>query len=884
VPAGVNQVSVSTNVVNAAEPATPGQFTLTRLGDTTSALTVSYTLGGAASNGVDYALLPGTATIPAGQSSVAVTVTPIDDEIPEPAETVTLTLATATAYGILAPSAATLTIADNGDLGVGAIAAYFFNENNNGAASLSAVAAASIQRTNELAALNAAAGPGLGTFTQFSTGSQHGYATSVYRSAPSTLYVGNGGLGTTATNAIAGGDYVSFVLAPKPGFALTLTNWIAWLMLRPDGGQTNWVFLRSSLDNFATDLSTFTLAGTTNGSAVPFLPWSAPLSIADYPGAIEFRAYIYSSRSGTGDVFRMDDVTFQGSVSAAPAGSQVVTLMASDANAAEPGTDTGAFTLTRSGDPANPLTVTYSISGTASNGVDYAFLSGTTNFAAGQSTVVIPVIPIDDIRPESTETVTLSLLSSANYYLGLTNTATVNIADDADTTPLFTFATADTNAYERVSTLMGAFTLNRVLGDMTTPITINFTLGGTAVLGVDYIASATNSVTFGPGVTTQTIAIVPIDNALVDGDRTVTLTVQTASGIILDPPTSGTVTIVDDESPAGTILWSDNFDAGTSAANYTVKAGSDLGIDDYVADFAFDYSAIGLPPAPGSATTTGLMLNANAFSYPAGVNFYPTGQTFSNDFALRFNLYVSMDPAAGADNEAAYFGINQSGLATNWLGASGSVYTNYGEGIWATVATRDGTPGIATLRAATNFGVAPVLVGSTGNFPDLFNSPPYGQAGRPNNAYTSTNKTWVDCELSQLGGIIRLKLNNSVVLQYTNATPFTSGNVFIGYGDPFATLGSANCYAIFDNVRVVELVAAPTKPVITRITVSGGAVDITFTASAGDSASAFTLQSSAAAGSGYADAGAATITALGPGQFKASISTSGAAQFYRIRR
>src|SRR5262249_1036995 len=46
----------------------PGVFTVSRSGDTSAALTVSYTLGGAATNGVDYTTLSGTVTIPAGQA------------------------------------------------------------------------------------------------------------------------------------------------------------------------------------------------------------------------------------------------------------------------------------------------------------------------------------------------------------------------------------------------------------------------------------------------------------------------------------------------------------------------------------------------------------------------------------------------------------------------------------------------------------------------------------------------------------------------------------------------------------------------------------------------------------------------------------------------
>jgi hypothetical protein len=881
-PAGVNQISVSTNLLHAAEPASAGQFTLTRVGDLAGSLTVNYTMSGTAANGVDYLQLPGSATFAAGVGEVVVTVTPLDDDFPEPVETVILSLTTGTGYGILAPSSATMNLADDAD--IGGLVAYFFNENNNSAPSLAAGAVAGVKLTNLVVALNASAGPGLGAFGQNGgAGVGHGYANSVWYSAPSTFYYRGEYWGTDAEQALAGGDYLSLTIGAMPGNALHLTNLSARVKMSPTGGQSATVFVRSSLDNFATDLATTVVVGD-DVAANPFLLWNAPLALSDIVGAVEFRLYAYGTRISGNDILRLDDITFSGTVGNLPAGTQVVAVAASDASAGEPGSDTGSFTITRFGNIAGPLTLTYALSGTASNGVDYSTLGTSANFAAGQASLVITVTPLDDNRPEPNETVTLSILTNAAYALGFYTTATVNLADDADQTPLFTFAASDTNAYERLSSLAGSFTLARTLGEMASSMTINFTLGGNAVLGVDYVSSATNSVTFGAGVTSHVIQIVPINNALLDGDRTVTLSIQTTPSFILDPPTTRTVTIVDDELAAGTVLWTDNFDAGTSAANFTVTSASDLGIDDYEVNFAFDYSSIGLPPAPGSSTTVGLMINANASGAPAGVNFYPVGQSFSGDFALRFNLYVSMDPLAGAENEAAYFGINQTGLATNWISAFGGVYTNYGEGIWATVATRDGTPGIATLLAATNLGTAPILAGNAGNLPDLFNSPPYAMLGRPNNAYDSTNKTWVDCELSQLGGVTTLKLNNSPVLQYTNGPAAASGNVFLGFGDPFATLGSANCFAVFDNVRVVRLVAPAAQPRITGISASGNNVEITFAAGAADAAASFKLQSSVSVSEGYADDNTATIIALGPGQFKATTAKSGTARFYRIRR
>lgn len=69
-----------------------GRFLVSRTGsDLSGALTVNYSLGGTATNGVDYRVLSGTITIPAGAASVRVPVAPLVAETVT--KTVTLTLA-----------------------------------------------------------------------------------------------------------------------------------------------------------------------------------------------------------------------------------------------------------------------------------------------------------------------------------------------------------------------------------------------------------------------------------------------------------------------------------------------------------------------------------------------------------------------------------------------------------------------------------------------------------------------------------------------------------------------------------------------------------------------------------------------------------------------
>jgi hypothetical protein len=92
-------------------------FAVRRQGPTNADLTVRYTVGGTASNGVDYVELPGVVSIPAGRRSVSIVVRPIEDTLPEQVETVIVTLQTAsdptTACQVGYPRRAAAYILDN---------------------------------------------------------------------------------------------------------------------------------------------------------------------------------------------------------------------------------------------------------------------------------------------------------------------------------------------------------------------------------------------------------------------------------------------------------------------------------------------------------------------------------------------------------------------------------------------------------------------------------------------------------------------------------------------------------------------------------------------------------------------------------------------------
>ncbi|MBY5285530.1 Calx-beta domain-containing protein, partial [Anabaena sp. PCC 7938] len=141
-----------------------------------------------------------------------------------------------------------------------------------------------------------------------------------------------------------------------------------------------------------------------------------------------------------------------------------VTISANDATATETVTgqtaNLGQFKLTRTGDLSSSLTVNYSVAGTASNSADYNNLSGTVTFAAGSSTAIINVAPIDDTAVEGDETVIVNLSSSTNYNLGTAKAATVNIFDNDYTNDSLNNAQSIVADYSQINNFVSNLNLN----------------------------------------------------------------------------------------------------------------------------------------------------------------------------------------------------------------------------------------------------------------------------------------------------------------------------------------------------------------------------------------------------------------------------------------
>lgn len=120
-----------------------------------------------------------------------------------------------------------------------------------------------------------------------------------------------------------------------------------------------------------------------------------------------------------------------------------------------------------------------------------------------------------------------------------------------------------------------------------------------------------------------------------------------------------------------TVLYTQDFDVDDTA-NWTVN---DPALSDILVDFHYDYSAIGVPAAPGGASTRGLKMTANntggVFS---GFSVSPTGQAFAGAYRVEFNLWQNyvgpVGPGGNGTTQLSTFGIGTAGNVPFWPGAA----------------------------------------------------------------------------------------------------------------------------------------------------------------------------------------------------------------------
>lgn len=225
-----------------------------------------------------------------------------------------------------------------------------------------------------------------------------------------------------------------------------------------------------------------------------------------------------------------------------------VTIVATDENAAEAGLDQGMFTISLNGVAAANTDISFAVSGSANHaGSDYTKLISPATVLIGNQTVTLSVTPVNDNLPEESETVTVTLVPGAGYTVGSPSSATVTIFDDeVASVPTVSVTASTTNAREADGT-QGFFTISRT-GLKTDPLAVFFAIGGSATPVSDYTAIVGTSVIIPAGSSNTVIAVKPVNDSIVEGDETVTLTLSSDADYVIGSPGTATVTITDDDT------------------------------------------------------------------------------------------------------------------------------------------------------------------------------------------------------------------------------------------------------------------------------------------------------------------------------------------------
>ena len=253
-------------------------------------------------------------------------------------------------------------------------------------------------------------------------------------------------------------------------------------------------------------------------------------------------------------------------------------------------------TITRTGSTVPGQTVLFSASPeTAVGGVDFVPISNQlVTFSGSQASVIVPITILNNTTIAGSRVVNLTLSSaSPGLSLGVPRAATLTILEDDATVQ---FASASYAVTEGVAATL---TVTRTGATLGTAMVSYATSPVTATSGTDYTAQ-TGTLIFGPGVTSQTIAVPTINDLLVEGPETFTVTLSgpsPATSISLGSPAVATVTINDNDAFGSLQLASTTYSVaeGAVASLIVTRTGGSAGA--VTVQYATSNGSAGAPTA-----------------------------------------------------------------------------------------------------------------------------------------------------------------------------------------------------------------------------------------------------------------------------------------------
>ncbi|HWD94155.1 MAG TPA: Ig-like domain-containing protein [Verrucomicrobiae bacterium] len=451
----------------ATESGDPATFEVDRLGPTNATLNIYYNVGGTASNGVDYKMISHFVAIPAGARSASILIQPLQDTNVAGTLTVILQLAPSQ---LLSPQIPMNPV--NYIIGSPSNAVAYIFDDDNGSNPPPAVAIISpppgtvfsAPANIQLIAKTFDVGGSVSNVEFFAGSQDLGAANMVVLDPPGI----NGIVGPVyflSWAAVPPGNYSITAVAAGNAGASTTSDSIEITVLPPPPTVKITSPANGAIFTTPVDIPITAEASSSNADVVRvdfladdhFIGAKAGINLTQYsmvwsnapPGFYSLQAVAIDSFGGQG---------FSGSVDIAVVGTNlppphpsIVTIYARDPIAVvgtnclscysntmanlnfRAVTNTATFVVRRSGETNSALTVYYSISGTASNGEDYATLPGFVTIPAGRRSALVEIDPLAESGVECPETVILTLQQPTNtppiYVAGWPDKAAAVIVD-----------------------------------------------------------------------------------------------------------------------------------------------------------------------------------------------------------------------------------------------------------------------------------------------------------------------------------------------------------------------------------------------------------------------------------------------------------------------
>jgi hypothetical protein len=305
------------------------------------------------------------------------------------------------------------------------------------------------------------------------------------------------------------------------------------------------------------------------------------------------------------------------------------------------GTKVFGFTLNLSLASGKTVTVGYSTANiSAAAGSDYVAASGTATFAPGASSTVVNITVNGDTAFELDETFALNLTAPVNA--SLSDTQAIGSITNDDALPAFSIADVSATEGNTGTTNVNVTVTASVASAQTMTVAFASADGTATIAGTDYSA-ASGTLTFAPGVVTQTITLSITGDTNTEPNETFTVNLSSpVNATVLDG--QGVVTITnDDGAPI----------AGLVAA---------YGFNETTGTTTTDASGNNFTGTISGATRTTAGKNGGALSFD-GVNDWVTVPDAAALDVTRVTLMAWVRPSALGDWKTAILKEHNGGLA-----------------------------------------------------------------------------------------------------------------------------------------------------------------------------------------------------------------------------